>query len=275
MLQELKHPNIVLLKDVMIDPIKKQLSLVFEYAEYDLFAIIRAHHKARQVLTEAAVKSFLWQILNGINYLHLNWIIHRDLKPSNILVMGEGAPQPGAVKIADFGLARVFQSPLMDLSKNGVVVTIWYRAPEILLGAKHYTRAIDIWAIGCIFAELLINIAIFQGNEDHDQRSFQADQLEKIFEVLGTAAFQKWTEAKELQNYDKIKNRNYERKLRNKIVRPTEPLTANGFDLLQRMLEYDPAVRITASDALDHVYFQEKPVPVINSLSCISINITP
>jgi cyclin-dependent kinase 8/11 len=112
------------------------------------------------------IKSFLWQILNGINYLHNNWVIHRDLKPSNILVMGQGKEE-GMVKIgtilpliqsesslhlcmivlrleleADFGLARIFQSPLRPLSDNGVVVTIWYRAPELLLNAKHYTRAI-------------------------------------------------------------------------------------------------------------------------------------
>merc|ERR1712091_33384 len=100
------------------------------------------------------VKSFLWQILMGLRHLHSNWVVHRDLKPSNILVMGAGA-EMGKVKIADFGLARSFQEPLQPLAENGVVVTIWYRAPELLLGAKHYTHAIDLWAAGCIFAELL------------------------------------------------------------------------------------------------------------------------
>lgn len=83
------------------------------------------------------------------------------LQPSNILVMGDG-PQQGVVKIADFGLARFFQSPVRPLSDNGVVVTIWYRAPELLLGGKHYTRAVDMWAAGCIFAELITLRPLFQ-----------------------------------------------------------------------------------------------------------------
>jgi len=107
------------------------------------------------------VKSIMWQILNGINYIHNNWVVHRDLKPSNILIMGKG-PDYGRVKIADFGMARLFQQPLRALHYDGVVVTVWYRAPELLLGAKHYTKAIDMWAIGCIFGELLTSSPLFQ-----------------------------------------------------------------------------------------------------------------
>ena len=88
---------------------------------------------------------------------------------------------------ADFGLARIFQSPLRPLSDNGVVVTIWYRAPELLLGAKHYTRAVDIWAIGCIFAELITTKPLFPGKEKDPQNPnlFQTDQVDKIFQLLG------------------------------------------------------------------------------------------
>jgi len=85
----------------------------------------------------------MWQLFDGLNYMHSNWIFHRDLKPANILVMGEGQ-HAGTVKIADFGLARPFQSPLKELFHDQVVVTIWYRAPELLLGAKHYTKAIGM-----------------------------------------------------------------------------------------------------------------------------------
>eukprot|EP01126_Amoeba_proteus_P063797 TRINITY_DN8833_c0_g1_i4.p1 TRINITY_DN8833_c0_g1~~TRINITY_DN8833_c0_g1_i4.p1 ORF type:complete len:247 (-),score=49.52 TRINITY_DN8833_c0_g1_i4:559-1254(-) len=133
LLKELRHPNIVELKDVVVDPSNTSIYLIFEFAEYDLIQILKKHP---HWLTRMVVKSFLWQILNGINYLHLNWIIHRDLKPSNLLVMGE--PNKGTIKIADFGLARLFQAPVRPLSDNGVVVTIWYRAPELLLGEEFY-----------------------------------------------------------------------------------------------------------------------------------------
>lgn len=138
------------------------LYLAFDYAEHDLYEIIRHHREKLSCnINPYTVKSLLWQILNGLNYLHSNWIIHRDLKPSNILVMGDGEEQ-GVVKIGDFGLARIFQAPLKPLSENGVVVTIWYRAPELLLGIKHYTSAVDMWAVGCIFAELLTLKPLFQ-----------------------------------------------------------------------------------------------------------------
>ena len=135
------------------------------------------------------IKSILWQIINGVHYLHSIWVLHRDLKPANILIMGEG-PERGYVKIADLGLARLFQSPLFPLHQaDRVVVTIWYRSPELLLGAKHYTKAIDVWSIGCIFAELIMGYGLFKGKEvkaDRNNRNpFQRDQLEKIFHHLG------------------------------------------------------------------------------------------
>jgi cyclin-dependent kinase 8/11 len=100
------------------------------------------------------LKSLMFQLLHGLHYLHENWIIHRDLKPQNLLVVGTG-PDFGLLKIADFGLARIFQSPVKALSEvEKVVVTLWYRAPELLLGAKHYNTAVDMWAVGCIFAEV-------------------------------------------------------------------------------------------------------------------------
>jgi cyclin-dependent kinase 8/11 len=106
--------------------------------------------------------------------------------------MGEGE-EHGIIKIADFGLARIYQAPLKPLSDNGVVVTIWYRAPELLLGAKHYTSAVDMWAVGCIFAELLTLKPLFQGVEAKaTPNPFQLDQLDKIFKVLGHPTVEKW-----------------------------------------------------------------------------------
>ena len=138
------------------------------------------------MVPQSLLKSCIHQLLNGLVYLHTCHIQHRDLKPANILINSEGV-----VKIGDLGLARLTYSPLQPLySGDKVVVTIWYRAPELLLGARHYTKAIDCWAVGCVMAELISLRPIFKGEEaklDHKKNvPFQRDQLVKIFDVLGT-----------------------------------------------------------------------------------------
>jgi cyclin-dependent kinase 8/11 len=134
----------------------------------------------------ALLKCLIYQLLNGVLYLHSCHILHRDLKPANILITSSGI-----VKIGDLGLARLIYEPLQPLtSGDKVVVTIWYRAPELLLGARHYNKAIDIWAVGCVMAELASLRPIFKGEEAKlDSKKnvpFQRDQLMKIFEVRGT-----------------------------------------------------------------------------------------
>ncbi|PIA47441.1 hypothetical protein AQUCO_01400239v1 [Aquilegia coerulea] len=231
--------------------------------------IIRHHReKVNQSINQYSVKSMLWQLLNGLNYLHSNWIIHRDLKPSNILVMGEGDEQ-GVVKIADFGLARIYQAPLKPLSENGVVVTIWYRAPELLLGAKHYTSAVDMWAVGCIFAELLTLKPLFQGVEvKATPNPFQLDQLDKIFKVLGHPTPEKWPTLVNLPHWQTdqqhIQGRKYENPGLYSVVHLSQKSPA--YDLLSKMLEYDPRKRITAAQALEHEYFRIDPLPGRNAL---------
>ncbi|KAK9266214.1 hypothetical protein L1049_012417 [Liquidambar formosana] len=269
LLREISHENVVKLVNVHINHADMSLYLAFDYAEHDLYEIIRHHRdKVNHPINQYTVKSLLWQLLNGLNYLHSNWIIHRDLKPSNILVMGEGDEQ-GVVKIADFGLARIYQGPLKPLSENGVVVTIWYRAPELLLGAKHYTSAVDMWAVGCIFAELLTLKPLFQGAEvKATPNPFQLDQLDKIFKVLGHPTQEKWPTLVNLPHWQSdlqhIQGHKYDNTGLNTFVHisPKSP----AFDLLSKMLEYDPRRRITAAQALEHDYFRIDPLPGRNAL---------
>ncbi|KAG0715742.1 Cyclin-dependent kinase 8 [Chionoecetes opilio] len=185
LLRELKHPNVINLQRVFLSHADRKVWLLFDYAEHDLWHIIKFHRAAKAnkktvQVTKGMVKSLLYQILDGIRYLHSNWVLHRDLKPANILVMGEGTER-GRVKIADMGFARLFNSPLKPLADlDPVVVTFWYRAPELLLGARHYTKAIDIWAIGCIFAELLTSEPIFHCRQEDIKTSnpYHHDQLD-------------------------------------------------------------------------------------------------
>ncbi|XP_047311519.1 cyclin-dependent kinase E-1 [Impatiens glandulifera] len=269
LLREINHENVVKLVNVHINHMDMSLYLAFDYSEHDLYEIIRHHRdKVSQMINPYTVKSLLWQLLNGLNYLHSNWIIHRDLKPSNILVMGEGE-EHGVVKIADFGLARIYLGPLKPLSENGVVVTIWYRAPELLLGAKHYTSAVDIWAVGCIFAELLTLKPLFQGQEVKAiPNPFQLDQLDKIFRVLGHPTTDKWPTLVNHPHWQAdvqhIQSHKYESPGLHSVVH-LSPKSA-AFDLLSKMLEYDPKRRLTAQQALDHEYFKLEPVHGRNSL---------
>ncbi|XP_062980862.1 cyclin-dependent kinase 19 isoform X4 [Elgaria multicarinata webbii] len=227
----------------------------------------KANKKPMQ-LPRSMVKSLLYQILDGIHYLHANWVLHRDLKPANILVMGEG-PERGRVKIADMGFARLFNSPLKPLADlDPVVVTFWYRAPELLLGARHYTKAIDIWAIGCIFAELLTSEPIFHCRQEDIKTSnpFHHDQLDRIFSVMGFPADKDWEDIRKMPEYPTLQkdfrrttyaNSSLIKYMEKHKVKPDSKV----FLLLQKLLTMDPTKRITSEQALQDPYFQEDPLP--------------
>ncbi|KAL2269259.1 hypothetical protein VTJ83DRAFT_4105 [Remersonia thermophila] len=188
---ELSHENVIKLVEIILED--KCIFMVFEYAEHDLLQIIHHHtQQPRHPIPATTIKSIMFQLLNGCQYLHTNWVLHRDLKPANIMVTSAGE-----VKIGDLGLARLAYKPLHSLySGDKVVVTIWYRAPELLLGSRHYTPAIDMWAVGCIFAELLSLRPIFKGEEAKmDSKKtvpFQRNQMQKIVDIMGMPTKERW-----------------------------------------------------------------------------------
>ncbi|KAL6059287.1 Cyclin-dependent kinase D-2, variant 2 [Balamuthia mandrillaris] len=172
-LKEIHHPNVVGLLDVFAH--HGSIYLVFEYMETDLEAIVRDENI---VLSPADIKAYMLMLLQGLEHCHTNWVLHRDLKPNNLLISPNGV-----LKLADFGLARFWGSP--DRRFTHQVVTRWYRAPELLFGAQAYSSSVDIWACGCIFAELMLRRPYFPGDSE-------IDQLGKIFAALGTPTEEIW-----------------------------------------------------------------------------------
>uniref|UniRef100_A0A6I8SWL6 Cyclin-dependent kinase 8 n=1 Tax=Xenopus tropicalis TaxID=8364 RepID=A0A6I8SWL6_XENTR len=273
LLRELKHPNVISLQKVFLSHADRKVWLLFDFAEHDLWHIIKFHRASKAnkkpvQLPRGMVKSLLYQILDGIHYLHANWVLHRDLKPANILVMGEG-PERGRVKIADMGFARLFNSPLKPLADlDPVVVTFWYRAPELLLGARHYTKAIDIWAIGCIFAELLTSEPIFHCRQEDIKTSnpYHHDQLDRIFNVMGFPADKDWEDIKKMPEHSTLikdfrrntyTNCSLIKYMEKHKVKPD----SKTFHLLQKLLTMDPIKRISSEQAMQDPYFLEDPLP--------------
>ncbi|KAJ7702294.1 kinase-like domain-containing protein [Mycena rosella] len=257
--REIDHENIVALKEVILED--KSIYMVFEFAEHDFLQVIQHHATTlRTAITLPVLKSLIYQLFNGLIYLHSCHILHRDLKPANILINASGV-----VKIGDLGLARLIYQPLQPLfAGDKVVVTIWYRAPELLMGAKHYNKAIDCWAVGCVMAELASLRPIFKGEEAKlDSKKnvpFQRDQLLKIFEVLGTPDEQDWPGVKDMVEYQNMKRLDpYSNRLHDWCH--TRVRSQNGYDLLRQLFAYDPDNRLSAKEALQHKWFHEDPYP--------------
>lgn len=180
-------------------------------------------------------------MLNGIAKCHKHKVLHRDLKPQNLLINREGI-----LKLADFGLARAFGIPVKNFTHE--VVTLWYRAPDILMGSKNYNTSVDIWSVGCIFAEMVTRRPLFAGQNEEDQ-------LMKIFKVRGTPALEQWPGMKDLPLF-KPDYPNYPSVPLSRLV---PGLDEQGLDLLEKMLKCNPAERITAKDAMIHPYLKDVP----------------
>mmetsp|Transcript_3919 Transcript_3919/g.6896 ORF Transcript_3919/g.6896 Transcript_3919/m.6896 type:complete len:308 (+) Transcript_3919:295-1218(+) len=245
LLKELDHPNIVLLRDVehsvgeQNDPKQKapgRLYLVFEWLDQDL----RKHmDNLEGPMTPALIKSYMSQLLLGLEYCHSRGIFHRDLKPQNLLI-----DKSGTLKIADFGLARAFSLPFRTYTHE--VVTLWYRAPEIILGQRRYGLPVDMWSVGTIFAEMVNKRPLWPGD-------CEIDELFRIFRTLGTPDDRVWPGVSSLDDYQSIFPQWEPKGLAHDV--PT--LDPNGLNLLTEMLRYDPAARISARVALRHEYFRE------------------
>ncbi|XP_031629678.1 cyclin-dependent kinase 8-like [Contarinia nasturtii] len=273
--REIKHPNIIDLLKVYFSYSHQKAWLLFDYAEYDLHSMIKFYRNTELTLFPLKMpyvmkKSCLYQILLGVKYLHDNWILHRDLKPENIMVMGEG-PQRGCIKIADMGMARIFHAPMKPLGDvDTVVVTSWYRAPELLLASRHYTKAIDMFSIGCIFAEILTNLPIFastpETNPQPVRSPYQKNQLDRIFSVMGYPTLASWPELKHIPEYTKmtqeIARSKYAQCSLAKYMKAFNVTKHElSFHLLSKMLVMDPKKRISTNEALGHKYFTELPHP--------------
>eukprot|EP01113_Clastostelium_recurvatum_P018313 TRINITY_DN215_c0_g1_i1.p1 TRINITY_DN215_c0_g1~~TRINITY_DN215_c0_g1_i1.p1 ORF type:complete len:297 (+),score=80.47 TRINITY_DN215_c0_g1_i1:101-991(+) len=232
LLKELKHPNIVRLYDVIHT--EKKLTLVFEYLDQDLKKYL---DECGGEIAKPTIRSFLYQLLRGVAFCHDHRVLHRDLKPQNLLIN-----RRGELKLADFGLARAFGIPVRSYSHE--VVTLWYRAPDVLMGSRKYSTPIDIWSAGCIFAEMVTGRPLFPG-------SGTSDQLIRIFKIMGTPTEETWPSLSEMPEYKP----DFPVYPAQNLANIVHGLDDKGMNLLQRMLQYDPNQRISAQAAMKHPYF--------------------
>lgn len=236
LLKELNHRNIVRLHDVLHSD--RKLTLVFEHCDQDLK---KYFDSLNGDIDPDVVKSFMFQLLRGLSYCHSRNILHRDLKPQNLLINNK----TGELKLADFGLARAFGIPVRCYSAE--VVTLWYRPPDVLFGAKLYTTSIDMWSAGCIFAELAnAGRPLFPGSDVDDQ-------LKRIFKLLGTPTEDTWAGMSQLPEFKQFPMYHPSMTLAQVIPK----LSTKGRDLLQRLLLCNPILRMSADDSMAHIYFQD------------------
>ncbi|CAA7060134.1 unnamed protein product [Microthlaspi erraticum] len=240
-LRKLDHPNVIKLEGLMlVEHDSSILYLIFEYMEHDLLGLSSL---LGDKFSESQVKCYMKQLLRGLDHCHTNHVLHRDIKSSNLLINSHGV-----LKIADFGLSTFFD-PHNSVPLTTNVVTLWYRPPELLLGASHYGAGIDLWSTGCVIAEIYAGKPILPGKNE-------TDQLHKIFELCGSPSEDLWT------------------KLKLQLSTPLRPMFPYGshvaetfkdfpapvISILETLLSIDPDFRGTAATALKSEYFKTEPL---------------
>ncbi|TFY80766.1 hypothetical protein EWM64_g3238 [Hericium alpestre] len=236
-----RHENVVRIREVVVGDTLTQVFIVMDFIEHDLKTLLTLMPSP---FLQSEIKTLMLQLLSAVAHCHSNWILHRDLKTSNLLMNNRGT-----IKVADFGLARRYGDPVGVGGMTQLVVTLW--APEILLGAKTYSTAIDMWSVGCIFAELLLKEPLFQAKGE-------IELISMIFKLLGPPTNESWPGYSSLPLAKTITLPSPQpHQFRQKF----QYMTAAGIDLLMSLLIYDPERRISAEEALQHPYFTESPLP--------------
>ncbi|XP_058216551.1 probable serine/threonine-protein kinase At1g54610 isoform X2 [Rhododendron vialii] len=238
-LRRLDHPNVIKLEGLVTSRMSCSLYLVFEYMEHDL-AGLAASPEIK--FTVAQVKCYMHQLLSGLEHCHNRGVLHRDIKGSNLLI-----DNGGVLKIADFGLATIVD-PSHKHPLTSRVVTLWYRAPELLLGSNDYGAGIDLWSAGCILAELLFGKPIMPGRTE-------VEQLHKIYKLCGSPSDEYWKKSK-LPNATLFKPREPYKRCVSETFKHFPP---SALPLIETLIAIDPAERKTATDALQSEFFTTEP----------------
>ncbi|XP_047327491.1 cyclin-dependent kinase C-1-like [Impatiens glandulifera] len=255
-LKKLQHENVIKLKEIVTsqgpeadeqgkpdgNKYNGNIYMVFEYMDHDLTGLA---DRPGLRFSIPQIKCYMKQLLTGLHYCHINQVLHRDIKGSNLLIDNEGN-----LKLADFGLARSFSGD-HNANLTNRVITLWYRPPELLLGATKYGPAVDLWSVGCIFAELLYGKPILPGKNE-------PEQLNKIFELCGSPEEEIWPGVSKIPWYNKFKP---SRPMKRRVKEVFRNFDRHALDLLEKMLALDPSQRISAKDALDAEYFWTDPLP--------------
>lgn len=246
-LQLLEHPNIIKVKEVVVGSNSDKVFMVMEYMDHEIKALMNQHK-----FSTSEVKCLMLQLLSAVEHMHSHYIIHRDLKTSNLLLNNRGI-----LKVCDFGLARKYGSPIRPYT--GMVVTLYYRAIELLLGEEVYSPAVDMWSVGCIMAEFILGYPLFPGENE-------LDQIAKIFNLLGPPTEEQWPGWRTLKHAETIQiSHKASNKLREIFPKVSfigaATLSDSGLDLISKLLDFNPSTRITAKEAINHEWFSESPLP--------------